>query len=122
MAIETLTEEEIEQFLHGNDLPVALRNSAEKVVFILTQDWCSQWKEMQTWIDSFSSQAKIYLLVYNTRKDFQKLMSFKETTFKNFEVPYLRYFHKGELILASNWLPKNTFAAMLNRDTPFAIK
>ena len=121
-AIHDLSEEQVQELLSTEDIPLSVRTSAPKVVVVLTQSWCSQWIEMLSWIESFADKALIYQLVYDLRPDFQKLMDFKEETFANLEIPYLRYYHKGELIVESNWLPKNTFAAMLQRDKPFSLK
>jgi hypothetical protein len=59
------------------------------------------------------------VLTYNKHPRFQEIMTFKEETFGNFEVPYIRYFFQGNLITTTNKLPKNTFAALLTKEKPF---
>ena len=120
-AIRQLSQAEIDQTIATGEFPESVRRAGERVVVVMTQDWCPQWTDMSRWLGDFSDRAVIYVLVYNVRPDFQRIMEFKEQTFGNFEVPYLRYYRQGELLLAANWLPKGTFAAMLERTTPIRM-
>jgi len=119
--MRTLNQEEIDQTISEGELPPNIRNAGEKVAVILTQDWCPQWQDMREYLPEFTGQVKIFTLEYNKHPQFQKIMNFKETTFGNYEVPYLRYYHKGELITQTNWIPKGTFAALLKREKPFSL-
>ncbi len=55
------------------------------------------------------------------RNHSEKVCQFKEESFGNFEIPYIRYYLKGELITATNFLPKGTFSALLTRTKLFKV-
>ena len=65
--------------------------------------------------DYFAGEAAIFTVKYNLLPDFERIMSFKETVFKNEHVPYVRFYRGGSLVHQSNWLPRASFAAMLGR-------
>ncbi len=116
-----LSETEIDQTISQGEFPPSVLQADERVVVVMSQSWCPQWHDMASWLDEFASKAAIYQIVYDTRPDFGRIMTFKETVFDNRQVPYLRYYYKEQLILAANWLPKRTFAALLERTSPFRI-
>ncbi len=115
----SFSEIEIDYLLAEGEVPASIRSAGEKVAVIFTQDWCSDWVMMDQFLPAFSEQVIIYVLTYNKHPRFQEIMTFKEETFANFEVPYIRYFFKGNLITTTNKLPKNTFAALLTKEKPF---
>ena len=117
----TLSDEAIQKTILEGELPEEIRKAAEKVVVILTQDWCPDWHTMDSFLPQFTDQTAIFVLEYNKHPDFQKIMEFKEETFDNREIPYLRYYHQGELITATNVLPKGTFEALLKKTKPFRL-
>jgi hypothetical protein len=107
--------------LRDGEFPESVRRAAERVVVVMTQGWCPQWHDMRSWLAEFEDRAAIFFLVYDEHPDFGRIMGFKESVFKNFEVPYVRYYRDGRLITACNWLPRRTFAAMLERSEPFRV-
>lgn len=118
----TLSDEVIEKTIADGEFPLEVRTAAEKVVVVLTQDWCPDWHAMQQFLPSFEDQAAIFVLNYNKHPEFQRIMAFKEDTFGNREIPYLRYYHGGQLIVATNQLPRGTFAALLKKTQPFTLR
>lgn len=117
----TITDEQIAQTLKDGEFPEAIRNAAEKVVVIMTQDWCHDWHAMEPFLPEFQDQAAFFLLVYNLHPDFDAIREFKEDVFDNREIPYIRYYHGGQLIAKTNQLPKRTFEALLKRTEPFEL-
>ncbi len=117
----TLSDEMIQSTLDQGEFPAEVRTAAEKVVVILTQDWCPDWHLMDAFLPEFLDKAAIFVLEYNRHPNFQSIMEFKEETFGNREIPYLRYYFKGELITATNVLPKGTFGALLQKTKPFKV-
>lgn len=121
-SILSISDDELQQLYQQKDFPLSVRGHSEKVIVLMTQDWCPQWIEMQSFLTDFTDQTSIFVLVYNTRRDFDQIREFKENQFGNFEVPYIRYYFKGDLITETNWLPRNTFAALLTREKPFRLR
>jgi len=122
MAYRTLSDDSITLTLETGEFPVEVRDAGEKVVVVLTQDWCPDWHAMDVFLPQFEDQAVIFVLQYNKHRDFQKIMEFKENVFENREIPYLRYYHQGRFIVATNQLPKGTFAALLKKTQPFLLR
>lgn len=111
-----LTKEDLAETYKTGEFPAHVRTAGERVVVIMTQDWCPQWHDMESWLDRFDDKVTLYVLVYNIRPDFETILDFKENTWGNREIPYLRYYHKGQLVKETNWLPRTTFEAMIKMD------
>lgn len=117
----TIGDDDIAYLLEHAEFPEHIRNAGEKVAVVMTQDWCHEWHDMQSYLPEFQGEVVIYSLVYNLRPDFERIMTYKEDVLRNREVPYVRFYRNGELITETNWLPKATFAALLKREKPFAV-
>lgn len=83
--------------------------SNERVAVLLTQDWCSQWASMKNWIYSLDRDFCLYELVYNRVPYFNEFRIFKETRWKNGQIPYVRYYRGGKLVGESNYVPQEEF-------------
>ena len=77
----------------------------------MTQDWCPQWKRMKNWVSDMSDDVnvKFYEIIYNKEKYFNDFRVFKENTWKNGLIPYVRYYVNGELKGESNYVSKEGF-------------
>jgi len=118
----TLSDEVIEQTLADGEFPAEVRTAAEKVVVILTQDWCPDWLAMEAFLPEFQEKAAFFLLNYNQHPQFERIMEFKEDVFGNREIPYIRYYHQGRFIVATNQMPRGTFEALLKKTEPFVLR
>lgn len=98
------------------EFPESVRLAAPKVVVIMTQDWCGQWKDMQAYLPEFAGEAAIFVEEHNLLPDFQRIMHFKEEVLGNREIPYLRFYRHGQLVRESNWLPRASFASVLRSE------
>lgn len=117
-----MTQDEIDFTLSQGELPDHIRKAAEKVAVIWTQDWCPQWQDMKAYLPEFEDRVKVYALEYNRHSQFHRIMEFKEQEFGNDQVPYLRYYFRGELITQTNWIPRSTFEALIKREKPFSLR
>jgi hypothetical protein len=115
-AIKTLTKDQLGALLREGDFPEDVRLAAPNVVVIMTQDWCPQWTDMAGYLPDFADQAAIFTVEYNLLPDFERIMRFKENVFKNRQVPYVRYYQGGKLVLDMNWMSRGRFSAMLKRE------
>ena len=90
-------------------------SSKSKVVVIMTQDWCPQWRDMNTWIYNIQSEQEIdiYELIYNKIDSFDKFRGIKENKWQNHNIPYLRYYKDGKLIKETNYITKNAFSDLI---------
>jgi len=122
VAYRILSDDHIVRTLEAGEFPEDVRNAAEKVVVVLTQDWCPDWHAMDAFLPEFEDQAAIFVLSYNKHRDFEAIMGFKEDVFGNREIPYLRYYHQGRFIVATNQLPRGTFGALLKKTEPFVLR
>ncbi|MBN1523927.1 MAG: hypothetical protein JW904_05560 [Spirochaetales bacterium] len=76
---------------------------------ILSQNWCSQWKYLEKDLENLKKtqdiELAVYIFLYNRSPLFQSFMNFKETVFKNKQIPYIRCYKNGRLIRESNFVP-----------------
>jgi hypothetical protein len=112
--LRTLTQAQLDDAMRDHEFPAEVREAAPLVVVVMTQDWCPQWTDMATYLPDFTHLATIFTVEYNRLPDFERVMRFKETVFKNWEVPYLRFYRDGVLARESNWISRVAFERMLN--------
>jgi hypothetical protein len=112
-SISTLTQEQIDALLRDGDFPESVRTAAAKVIVVMTQDWCSQWQDMSSYLPDFTEHAAIFTVEYNRSPDFERILHLKESVFRNRQVPYVRYYRGGKLVHEANWMPRTGFAALL---------
>ena len=117
---KTVDENVIIDLMKAGEFPEQIINSAEYVLVILTQSWCSQWKAMKGWIPVLMEQGDLdrfpfdcYLFIYNTSSIFETFRTYKETVFNNDEIPYIRWYRNGELKSTSNYIGKHGFVKKL---------
>jgi hypothetical protein len=95
----------IEQGEFGEDVTA----SGDAVVVVMTQDWCSQWTSMKNWIYEMAEGIDLYELIYNKVEYFDEFRRFKETKWRNGQIPYLRYYRGGNLVRESNYVSREEF-------------
>lgn len=85
--------------------------SKSKVVVIMSQDWCPQWKDLKSWVYDVETEEDIdiYELEYNKVDYFDTFMNFKENQWNNHHVPYLRFYKEGALIKETNYVEEQQF-------------
>jgi hypothetical protein len=83
---------------------------------ILTQSWCPQWKAMKNYLPETEKAGEITVLYveYDTEAFFTEFMNFKETAYKNREIPYVLYIQQGAFSGASNYVSLQGFLHRLN--------
>jgi hypothetical protein len=84
---------------------------------ILTQSWCPQWKAMKSYLpeaEKAGSDVTILYVEYDTEAFFTEFMDFKENTYQNREIPYVRYFREGIFLGESNYVSLQGFLHRLN--------
>jgi hypothetical protein len=111
--IRTLTQDQLDALVRDGEFPESVRLAADKVVVVMTQDWCGQWINMATYLPEFADRAAIFTVEYNLLPDFERIMKFKEDVFGNAQVPYVRYYRGGKFVRASNWVPRSAFSTIL---------
>ncbi len=89
--------------------------SKDRVVVIMTQDWCPQWHNMQGWVYKLPVEEDIdvHELVYNNKDFSEEFMHFKESQLNNHNIPYLRYYKDGKLIKETNYVSREEFQNIL---------
>jgi hypothetical protein len=110
-----LTEAECRAAIRDGDFDPAIRGAAPLTVVCLTQSWCPQWTRMRPFLEELSAEAgaACYYVEYDREPFFDDFRSFKETTYRNGEVPYLRYYRGGTLVRESNYVDRSTFRKLV---------
>jgi hypothetical protein len=122
--IRKLSEAECRFALEHGEFETALVQGPAAAI-ILTQSWCPQWKAMQAYLpeadkkaaSATPSGAALYYVEYDiaswrelSPEDF---MTFKEDSFNNREIPYVRYYRGGALSGESNFVSLQGFLTRL---------
>jgi hypothetical protein len=84
---------------------------------ILTQSWCPQWKAMKSYLpeaEKAGNNVTILYVEYDTEAFFTEFMIFKENTYQNRGIPYVRYFQEGGFSGESNYVSLQGFLHRLN--------
>ena len=109
--MKELTKEQMMHAIKNGEFEEELING-DKVAIVLTQGWCPQWHAMKPYLDDIN--AEIYVLVYDEVDYFDQVREFKESKWKNDQVPYVRYYSKGKLVNQSNFVQKEEFNALIS--------
>lgn len=110
-----LSEEECRAAIAAGDFPAALAESAISTALVLTQSWCPQWTWMKTYLDGLATEPDIAILwvEYDQEPFYDDFLIFKENTYKNRQIPYVRYYHNGKLAHESNYIDRSGFLRFL---------
>lgn len=98
-----LTDDECRSIMNEGEVPEPIRSAAPRVAVVFTQSWCPDWLLMRGYLSRLSeSDVDVLVVEYDRRPFFREMMAFKEGTFANFEIPYVRYYRGGEFVGESN--------------------
>lgn len=99
--------------------------SSRFVAVILTQSWCPDWKWMKGWVVRQLEQGQpegldidVWQLEYNRVPFFDDFRYFKERTFNNYQIPYVRYYLDGHFTGESNQVSFQEFCARFREGSP----
>ena len=99
---ETMNDSNLRYILDHDDIENAIINSDENVMVVFTEDWNSDWKDMdKDLMDNQKTEEvdiNVYIATYNQNLLFEPFREFKENVWNSHSVPYIRYYKKGELI------------------------
>lgn len=112
---KVLSKEQVLAAMETGEFGRDVTASNEIVAVVMTQDWCPQWAAMRNWLYEFpvEKDIDIYELVYNKVDYFHEFRDFKESIWKNDEIPYLRYYRNGALVNESNYVGMQHFKNLL---------
>lgn len=84
---------------------------AGNVLVVMTQDWCPQWTSMKSVVyeSDIEQDIMVFELVYNGTEYYNDFMKFKENTFKNHEIPYMRFYRNGTMGFECNYTGRQAF-------------
>lgn len=115
-----LTEEDARQILTERNIPDRIIRSASAVAVILTQSWCPQWRAMDVYLDRWARKEPedtgihVYHLEYDLLPFFSRFLSWKEDMFRNYDIPYVRYYRDGTFVGDSNYVDPEQFRSSLS--------
>ena len=109
--------------INDGDFPAEIVGRGN-VAIVMTQDWCPDWMLMRSWLirmeranQPSAIEIDAYLFVYNKADFFSEFMGFKENSFGNYRIPYVRYDVDGEFTGDSNQLSADRFLRRFNDTT-----
>jgi len=125
--IRKLSEAECRAAMETGDFDAALVSSPAAAI-ILTQSWCPQWKAMKAYLPQAEAalvsalgltqdDVRFYYIEYDIEPwknlEHEVFMTFKENTFNNREIPYVRYYRGGAYTRDSNYISLDGFKGRL---------
>jgi len=117
--IRKLTETECRAAMETGEFDAALF-SGPTAAIILTQSWCPQWTAMKAYlpkVEAAMGDVKLYYVEYDIEQwenlDNEAFMTFKENTFNNREIPYVRYYRNGVYCRDSNYISVDGFRSRM---------
>jgi hypothetical protein len=118
MELTRLTGEQCRAAMAAGEFGEDVRAAAERVAVVLTQGWCPQWGWMARYLAKadYPEDSAVFLCVYDEEPFYEEFMAFKEGTFGNYEIPYVRYYRDGEFRAASNFIAEDGFRRRLLGD------
>jgi hypothetical protein len=110
-----LSKDECLALLKDGEFPPGVVGAAEAVAIVLTQSWCPQWAWMKSYLAELPPDAgrEVLWVEYDREDFFESFMNFKEGSFGNDQVPYIRYYRGGKLVAESNYIDKGGFLRLL---------
>lgn len=107
---KTLSDEQARYAIINGGFPAEITESSDTVALILTQSWCPQWTFMKMSLRGLKDNREdldltVYTYEYDRSPIFNDFMNFKESVYRNWEVPYVRLYKKGQFIGDSNAMP-----------------
>jgi hypothetical protein len=112
MKLKSLTNEQLQYAVRTGEFGSDVTASRQKVAVVMTQDWCSDWMRMESWLRNTvgcDDDLDIYLVVYNKLDCFQDFLRLKENQWRNDQIPYVRYYENGSLFQVTNAVPRDVF-------------
>jgi hypothetical protein len=122
--IRTLTEEECRNAMEKGDFDPSLTGGPAAAI-ILTQSWCPQWHGVRNFLPEaekrgaafYPGGVSILTVEYDIapweRLSGEDFMSFKESRYRNREIPYIRYYRQGGFYRDSNFISLQGFLERL---------
>ncbi len=115
--IHDLPDDAARAAIREGDFPSTI-TSQPHVAVLMTQHWCPAWLMMRSWLKEMANSGEpaardidVYVLIYNKVDYFTEFMSYKENSFGNRLVPYVRYYAAGSYLGDSNQLSPDRFLA-----------
>jgi hypothetical protein len=101
--------------MEAGELAGSVLGVAERVAVVLTQSWCPQWEWMRSYLEAMppAGDREIFWVEYDLEDFFEPFLRFKEETLGNDQVPYVRYYRRGELVSQSNFIDSGGFLRRL---------
>jgi len=116
-----LTEAECRAAMETGEFDTALV-AGPAAAIILTQSWCPQWTAMKAYLPRLEAalgDVPLYYVEYDVERWEQlkhnEFMAFKENTFRNREIPYVRYYLNGVFSRDSNYISMDGFKSRLGK-------
>lgn len=116
----TLSDEQARDAISNGAFSAGITENSEAVALILTQSWCPQWTFMKMSLKGLRAgkddlDLTIYTYEYDRSRLFNDFMNFKESVYRNWEVPYVRLYKKGKFIGEGNAMPAGRMVEKLKK-------
>ncbi len=115
----TISDQQAQHAIDNGEFGPEVIAAAPCVAVVLTQSWCPQWIVMERWLRGFERDGKpaeldlcVAEYVYDKSPISNAFRRFKESVYRNGQIPYVRYYHDGRLISQSNYVGSRDFLSI----------
>ncbi|MEI0581349.1 hypothetical protein [Brachyspira pilosicoli] len=119
ITFKNIDDNEMKYIIENKEVSNNIKNIAENVLAIFTQDWCGDWKGLKRELNANEQNSDvdltIFICIYNQSGLYEDFMNFKENEWKNELIPYLRYYKNGNFIKDTNHLPFQRIMNVFNQ-------
>ncbi len=109
--MKKLSERDCLEAIQTGDFTTSITGAADSVAVVLTQSWCPQWSWMRSYLGAMPDLkgAEVFWVEYDLEAFFEPFLEFKESSYGNDQVPYVRYYRDGKLAAESNYIDSGGF-------------
>jgi hypothetical protein len=113
--VKKLTERDCLDAVENGEFGASVTGAAPAVAVVLTQSWCSQWAWMRSYLAIAGEVPgrEVFWVEYDQEPFYERFMAFKEESWGNREIPYVRYYRDGRLVRESNYVDAATFGRFM---------
>ncbi|TFG64570.1 MAG: hypothetical protein E4H36_02615 [Spirochaetales bacterium] len=107
---------QIEEAMKAEEFGTDIIQSGSNVAVIMSQSWCPQWHMVKSFLSRLNREGRpeeididVYEIVYDQLEIFHQFLRFKEETFGNDLIPYIRYYKNGSFMTSTNYVSESFF-------------
>ena len=106
---DALTDDQARAAIESGEFGPDVIGAAPAVIVVLTQSWCPQWFVLSRSLAGLKDGPEgrdlaVFSYEYDRTPMYEPFMRFKEDSWRNWEVPYVRLYANGRFLADGNFM------------------